>query len=217
MHDRPCRSDIAHLILALIFSPKNPESNLPHGRWEGGLPRPGTGLFGIALFLASLTMLFGASIVGYLVIRSQTPDWPPPGMPGTTWGVLLSTALLLLSSGTMHAALRAIRRDSVPELRRWLAVTFLLGTAFLGLQLFNWSQLLVPEMDGRMRNLFLFLTVVHALHVVGGLIPMAVVWRRAGAGAYGATAHWGVLYCGIYWHFLDVVWLTLFGTLYLLG
>lgn len=181
--------------------------------------RPDLGRMGIWLLIAALGMFFAASLVGTLVVRARAQAWPPPGTPDVVPGLWLSTALLLLSSATMAGALTAIRRGHQIHLRRRLAFTLLLGVGFLASQAINWWSLVHTTLTVS-SHLFGFtfyvLTGLHAVHVVGGLVPLSVVTWRAGSGRFTADHHAGVLYTAMYWHFLDVVWLVLFA-LFLLG
>ena len=185
--------------------------------WEQEQRRdPRTGKLGFALFLASLGMIFATSMVGYLVIRVQADAWPPPGMPSlpaVLWG---STALLLLSSGTVAWALRSVRSGRVAMVGPLMLITLGLGVGFLSLQVFAWSALLRAELTV-LSNLYGFtfymLTGLHAAHVIGGLIPMAVVTAKALGGRYTPEAHAGVTYSAMYWHFLDAVWLVMFAAM----
>ena len=191
-------------------------------RVGGGSPleqRTATGLHGLRLFLLSLAMLFGASLVGYLVIRFAPTDEPLeiPPLPRALW---LSTLLLVASSGTIQLALVSARRGRSVPLRGAMVATLLLGLGFLatqGLCWYLWAGPLTEQLAETQRRFalagFYVLTGLHAAHVVGGLIPMSVVTARSFRGRYIDGDHAGVLYCTTYWHFLDAVWLILFATL----
>lgn len=178
------------------------------------------GKFGMRLFLAALTMLFGASLIGYLVVRSRAASWPPPGIPRLPAGLWASTVILLLGSITIAWALRSARRDRQELLRAALLITLLLGVLFLASQTLNWFYLVLLHLPKR-ANLYAFtfymLTGLHALHVVGGLILLAYVTVRAHQGRYSPASHAPLAHCATYWHYLDAVWLVLFTVLYLLG
>jgi cytochrome c oxidase subunit 3 len=184
-------------------------------------PTPlGTGRLGMKILVLALSMLFAASIVGYLVIRFRAPAWPPPGvprLPGTLW---ISTLIIVVSSLTMQAAVRAVRADRQRALRIGMLLTTLLGVAFLVSQTLNWFALVAANLTSR-TNLygftFFMLTGLHAAHVVGGVIPLAVVTARAFRGRYSSAYRPGVEYSAIYWHFLATVWLVLFALLELAG
>lgn len=181
------------------------------------------GRMGMSLFLISLGMLFAASLLGFIAVRLLTNDvWPSelPALPRLLW---LSTALIVISSGTMQWALEAIRRDGRAILKGTLLATFALGVGFLVVQIICWmnwlAQIEAHWADSETYRFaltsFYVLTGVHAAHVIGGLIPMAFVLWRAFRGRYHAQHHPGVHYVAMYWHFLDVVWFVLFVTLLL--
>jgi cytochrome c oxidase subunit 3 len=179
-----------------------------------------TGRLGMKILVLALSMLFAASIMGYLVIRFRAPAWPPPGvpsLPGTLW---ISTLIIVISSFTMQAAVRAVRADRQRALRIGMLLTTLLGVAFLVSQTLNWFALVAANLTSR-TNLygftFFMLTGLHAAHVVGGVIPLAVVTARAFRGRYSSAYRPGVEYSAIYWHFLATVWLVLFALLELAG
>ncbi|MBP1621301.1 MAG: heme-copper oxidase subunit [Acidobacteria bacterium] len=177
-----------------------------------------TGKLGMRLLIASLAVLFASTITGYLVVRTRAEVWPPVGMPSLPSGLWLSTVLIVLSSLTIQWAVAGIRRDRQQPLRLGLLATLVLGLAFLASQTVNWFGLVAADVRPG-ANLYAFtffvLTWLHALHVVGGLVPLAVVTTRAWRGGYSAGFHPGVEYTAMYWHFLDVVWLILFAVLYL--
>ncbi len=189
----------------------------------GGDPRrvregaiPGAGVLGMWVFLAALTVLFLASIVGYLVVRLKATDWPPPGMPRLPAGLWLATVVLLAGSGTIHGALRAIRRADQKLSTRFLAATAALAITFLAVQSWNWWGLIRLHVSAA-SNLYAFtffmLTGLHAAHVLGGIVLLAIVLARCARGRYGSDNYAGVTYAAMYWHFLDAMWLLLFAVM----
>lgn len=174
---------------------------------------PGAKVLGTLVLVGSLAMLFFASMIGYFYVRAHATQWPPPGMPALPVGLWLSTLVLLGTSGAIHRAVLAARLDATPAIVRWTRVTLALGLLFLLLQAWNWAELVAQSMTPRI-NLYGFtfylLTGLHAAHVIGGLIPLAIVVRNAGRGRYTAREHAGLTQCAIYWHFLDVVWVLVF-------
>ena len=189
----------------------------------GGDPRqvregaiPGAGVLGMWVFLATLTVLFLASIVGYLVVRLKAPDWPPPGMPRLPAGLWLATVVLLAGSVTIHRAYRAIRRGERTASTRWLQATLALAFAFLFVQSWNWWGLIRLRLTAA-SNLYAFtffmLTGLHAAHVIGGIVLLVIVLARSLRGRYGIDHHGGVTYAAMYWHFLDAIWLLLFAVM----
>lgn len=176
------------------------------------------GLFGMRVLLASLGMLFAASIVGYLIIRWQLrEEWPTdlPALPITLW---VSTGVLVISSVTAQIALEAARRGQRAMITVGLMMTLSLGVVFLVLQAMAWMAWKDAAFErwddtdtARLALAgFYVLTSLHAAHVIGGLIPLAFVASRAVRGRYDAERHAGVRFTTLYWHFLDVVWILLF-------
>ncbi len=185
---------------------------------ERGEAIPGARILAMYVFLVSLTMLFAASMVGYLVVRSRAAEWRPEGAAALPAGLWASTAVLLLSSATMHWALRSARRGRPIGLRVGLMATFGLGGLFLGLQTLNWLELVsehVTPTTGLYGFTFYVLTGLHAIHVIGGLIPLGITTARAFLGRYGWARYSGVRNVAVYWHFLDVVWIVMFTALQL--
>ncbi len=189
------------------------------GARNGGRDEPApieAGRLGMRLLVLALSMLFAASLLAYVLIRSRAPVWPPAGMPRLPDTLWISTLVMLASSATMQTAVRAARAGQERALRAGMLLTTLLGVLFLVSQTLSWFALVAAHLTAK-ANLYGFtfyiLTGLHAAHVVGGLIPLAVVTSRAFRGRYSAAFHPGVEYCAIYWHFLDVVWLVMFGIL----
>lgn len=179
-------------------------------------PAPGAGPFGLAIFLASLGVLFIASLVAYAAIRFEADVWPPPGLPPLPRTLLLSTALILAGSVTIQVALSFARANRQWALRASLLATMLLGVGFLVSQSVSWAKLVVSHTTPTAHLygwLFYFLTGLHAVHVIGGLIPLGVVTVNAFYGRYSPIRYSAVRFCTMYWHFLGVVWITLYATL----
>jgi len=178
----------------------------------------GTGKMGMIVFLVSVGMLFGATVVGYIVVRYTTDNWSitpeGPGIPVILW---FNTAVLIGSSVPLYRALVCVRHDDESGLRHGLLYATILGGLFLVGQVVAWAQMLtgIDAEQLRTQSVFTFcmLTVTHALHVIGGLVALGVVTRRAFKGRYGSFFHPGVVYTNMYWHFLTVVWLVLFAVL----
>jgi cytochrome c oxidase subunit 3 len=174
-------------------------------------------LLGVKLGILSEVMLFGALFTAYFVIRSGSGGWPPNGearpellLPG------LNTLLLVSSSVTMQWAVRAIRRGEVATMRRALRVTLLLGSIFILVQGYEFATNGFGLDDGVFGSTFYTLTGFHGAHVLAGLGFMAIVATRARRGLISQEHHTAVEAASYYWHFVDVVWLFLFSTLYVL-
>lgn len=176
---------------------------------------------GMYWFLGALAILFVSSVLAYVWMRVFNPLSPPFGVlapPAVLW---VSTVALLASSGTIHQALVAIRREQQTRFQRWLIATVVLTTVFFVSQFIAIGDLLALHFDpsnfsGKLLKMPLFgfivaLIVLHGLHVLGGLIPMGVVMKKAFTGGYDHESYAGVIFFAMYWHFLDLVWLCLFG------
>ncbi|MGN6370260.1 MAG: cytochrome c oxidase subunit 3 [Phycisphaerae bacterium] len=189
----------------------------------------GAGTAGMAILVVSLSILFAASMVAYIIVRMQieirlreagyATTWPPPGMPHIPSTLWLSTLVILISSITIQMALNAVRRDNLKALRRNLIATFSLGLLFLLLQTLNWCEFYFAihpgtQIAGAYLGMFYTLTGLHAAHVIGGLIPLAIVTARSFKDRYSRNYHPGIRYSTVYWHFLDAIWLILFCVIY---
>jgi cytochrome c oxidase subunit 3 len=185
--------------------------------------RPGgisSSLLGMVLFIASEVMFFGGLFGAYFTIRSAATQWPPPGTPHlTTWYAAILTTILVSSSVTMQLGVWAIRRNDERRLVLWLAVSLLLGLAFLAGQANEYRQLIEEGMtlsSGVFGSTFFTLTGFHGAHVAGGAAFIVIVLLRARSGQFTARHHDTVEMASYYWHFVDVVWIGLFSTIYLL-
>lgn len=179
--------------------------------------RPGASpiLFGTILFLASELLFFGGLFGAYYALRAQTSPWPPEGVELETVLTAIATALLVLSSGTFHLGLVAARRERVGGLRVWIAITLLLGGLFLALQVLDYSRLSFEVSRHAYGTMYYAMTGLHWLHVAAGLVLMVVVLGRITQGAYREGHIDGLHAVGYYWHFVDIVWIGLFTTLFL--
>jgi cytochrome c oxidase subunit 3 len=184
--------------------------------------RNAAGALGMRLFLLSLGMLFAAAVIGYAALRLSGAPAGDAGLPPLPRALWVSTLLLLAGSAAVHGALGAARCGRERRLRASMAATLLLGAAFLLVQAACWIAWAEPMREAlrgtaatyRLTG-FYVLTGLHGLHVLGGLVPLAVVTRRAWSGRYSPEAHAGVQYIAAYWHFLDGTWIVLFATLLL--
>jgi heme/copper-type cytochrome/quinol oxidase subunit 3 len=181
---------------------------------------PGTGTLGMWLFLAALTMLFGATLAAYILMRLRPQAGPPMGsveVPAMFWA---STGAILVSSFTMHRALQNVRAERQTRFCNALLVTLLLAAAFLLLQAPAMTALMrthFADASTALYGLMFVLVVLHAAHVIGGLIPLMVITAHATRYRYDHESHAPVKHLAMYWHFLDVVWLVMFFTFLVLG
>jgi cytochrome c oxidase subunit 3 len=190
-----------------------PEAYSPHR--EAGLPTP---LVGMLLFIASEVMFFGGLFAAYFNARASfVGTWGPPNEPLEIMPVALPiTIILIASSFTMQFGVWAIRRGDQRAMRFWTTVTLLLGVIFLIGQAYDSSVLGFGIGDGVFGTVFYTLTGFHGAHVFGGTVGLTILVARASQGQFSARNHVAVEAVSIYWHFVDVVWIALFTTLYFL-
>ena len=177
-------------------------------------------LLGMVLFIASEVMFFGGLFGAYFTIRSAAPEWPPPDNPhlSAPYAAIL-TAILVTSSVTMQFGVWAIRKNNQRRLILWLAVSLVLGAIFLVMQALEYANLIEEGMtlsSGVFGSTFYTLTGFHGAHVAGGAAFILIVLLRARSGQFTARYHDTVEMSSYYWHFVDVVWIGLFSTIYLL-
>jgi cytochrome c oxidase subunit 3 len=172
---------------------------------------------GMWVALASILMMFTALSSAYIVRAASSIDWQPLQMPRV---LLLSTTLILISSGTLEAARRKWR-DAANGSRSWLLVTVVLGVGFLGLQLLAWRQLArqgVFVTSNPHSSFFYVFTAAHGLHLLGGLLALGYLSLRARPARDDEAAlersQAGADAVTIYWHFMDFLWIYLFVLLF---
>ncbi|MGH2961664.1 MAG: cytochrome c oxidase subunit 3 [Solirubrobacterales bacterium] len=176
---------------------------------------------GILLFIVSEVMLFGAFFASYFFLRvvaGEGQPWPPDQfeLPVAVAGV--NTAILVSSSVTVHWALESVRRDQRRGLLLGLGATWLLGFTFLFIQLNEYVHIGFSARDGSFGSIFYGLTGLHGAHVFVGLLLLTFANVRAWRGHFGPKAknHLGVEVPGIYWHFVDAMWIVVYTTVYIL-
>jgi cytochrome c oxidase subunit 3 len=174
-------------------------------------------LLGMYLFIISEVMLFGAFFTAYFFIRVVAGDpWPAENMhlPVAIAGV--NTAILVSSSFTMHWALECAKRGNRNGLKAGLLSTFALGLTFLTIQINEYVHVGFSPAENAQGSIFYSLTGLHGAHVFVGLTLLAVATTRAFRGHYTPEHHHGVEIPGIYWHFVDVMWIVVYATIYLI-
>jgi cytochrome c oxidase subunit III len=180
---------------------------------------PGS-LLGMLLFISSEVMFFGSLFGAYFTIRASASQWPPPGSPEIdVVRTGLFSLFLISSSVTMQLSIGALKRGDRSGLLRWLLTTMVLGAIFLGGQALEYSELWGAGFNVSTNvflTLFFTMTGFHALHVTGGLIAIAIVASSVSRGEIHARRAGPAEAVSYYWHFVDVVWVLLFSTLYLL-
>jgi cytochrome c oxidase subunit 3 len=173
---------------------------------------------GMLLFIASETMLFGAFFTALFFVRvvAQPQHWPPEGFHLPVFVAGINTAILLTSSFTMHWALQSIKRGNRVGLQAGLVLTFAMGLTFLLTQVIEYTRLGWAWHENAFTTTFYGLTGLHGAHVFVGLTLLSMAAIRSFRGHYTPEHHHGVELPGIYWHFVDVMWIVVYTTVYLL-
>ena len=173
---------------------------------------------GMLLFIISEVMLFGAFFTAYFFIRvvADSGWFPIDGkeLPKVIAGV--NTAVLVSSSFTMHWALEGARRGNRRAMQVGLLTTALLGLSFLAVQINEYVHIGFAPSDNAQGTIFYGLTGLHGAHVFVGLTLLTMATTRAFRGHFTPKEHRGVEVPGIYWHFVDVMWIVVYSTVYLL-
>ncbi len=184
---------------------------------EGGLPISLSRLATLFV-LAMVLMLFAGFISGYVILEAgEGRSWPPPEFPRLPFPFYVSTALIALSSGAGFMASRSIRRRAAPRTTLWILATLLLGIGFCLSQVSAWADLWYEGITPRSSNYsgnFYMITVVHALHVLGGVVLLVMCFFRSlrqPAVTSRLEESWGNTM--LYWHFVGVIWYVLFALL----
>ena len=187
------------------------------------------------IFLLSDTFIFGTFLTGYMTVRmSTTVPWPNPSqvfalhVGGADVPLLLiavMTFVLISSSGTMAMAVNCAYRRDRASAARLMFVTAAFGATFVGMQAFEWTKLILdegvrpwgnPMGAAQFGSAFFMITGFHGLHVTAGVIYLLVVALRLLRGRYEYRGHYQIVeIAGLYWHFVDLVWVFIFALFYL--
>ena len=202
-----------------------PLGGTPHGDGAGhhGPPaahrssRVDPQTLGMLLFIISEVMLFGAFFTAYFFFRVVNSDpWPADGeeLPKLIAGI--NTAILLSSSFTMHWALEGARNGNRRALKVGMFTTLMLGLTFLCVQINEYVHIGFSPADNAQGSIFYGLTGLHGAHVFVGLTLLLFATIRAYRGHFTDKEHRGVEIPGIYWHFVDVMWIVVYTTVYII-
>ena len=174
-------------------------------------------LLGMLLFIISEVMLFGAFFTAYFFLRVVANDeWPAAGteLPVLIAGV--NTAILLSSSLTMHWALVGAKNENRFAMKAGLFTTFMLGLTFLTVQINEYFHVGFAVGENAQTSIFYGLTGLHGAHVFVGITLLTFATIRAFRGHFSPEEHRGVEIPGIYWHFVDVMWIIVYSSIYVL-
>ena len=170
------------------------------------------------LFLATEVMFFSGLIGAYIVLRSAASSWPDPQARLAVDITAFNTFVLITSSWLMVRALFAAHKGDRGGILRWLGLTIMGGSIFVGIQVYEYIELYkhgsLPKVD-IFWSTFYVMTGFHGTHVIVGVLWLIAVWFKAARGGYTAKDSLGVELAGLYWHFVDLVWVLLFTIVYL--
>jgi heme/copper-type cytochrome/quinol oxidase subunit 3 len=175
---------------------------------------------GMWLFLASEVMFFTGLIGAYIVIRQAHPSWPVPSSILNIPLTAVNTFILICSSATLVKGLTSAKDGDTEGMQVGLFLTVLLGALFLAVQMHEYHELLHTKEFTPSGSIFgacfFTLTGFHGMHVLVGVICMFFVFIRSLQGKYSPAENRGIEIAGLYWHFVDLVWIILFTILYLI-
>ena len=175
---------------------------------------------GMWIFLASEVMFFTGLIGSYIILRFGVPNWPVPSSILNIPLTALNTFILICSSATLVLAYAAIQRGDKEGLQVGLLLTIILGALFLGIQMKEYQELIFHKgfsiEIGLFGSCFFTMTGFHGTHVLIGVLCLTSVFLKAIRGGYSKEDCRGVEVVGLYWHFVDLVWIILFTIVYLI-
>jgi cytochrome c oxidase subunit 3 len=169
---------------------------------------------GVVLFLVSEAFLFGSLFWTYYYLRALTPGWPPEHPAAGLAGV--NTVVLLAGSFAVWSGVRAIRRGNERGLYAGLLATAVLGAAFLGITCWEWIHEDFRPWTNAYGSIFYTLTGFHALHVFGGVMLMLALLARTARHRFSADNFAAVEVGSLYWHFVDLIWLLVFSSIFII-
>ncbi|MBL7923176.1 MAG: cytochrome c oxidase subunit 3 [Bacteroidia bacterium] len=163
------------------------------------------------LGIASIVMLFAGLTSGYIV-RQAEGNWKFFEIPPVFY---VSSAIILLSSVTMHLAVRAIKKDQLQDLKRFLIITLALGLAFVFTQFLGWNELVrngvyFADRSTPSGSFFFVISGLHLAHIAFGLLGLIITSAKSIRERYHSGDYLGISLCATYWHFLDGLWIYLF-------
>ena len=179
-----------------------------------------TGKLGMWLFIIVDGLSFTGLLIAGIALRAASPEiWPVAGELLNIPLTAFNTFLLICTSFTMVMALNCVQKGDQTGLKKFLGLTMAGGVVFLGIQVYEYSHFIMVDFlpsTSIYAAIFYVTTCFHGLHVLSGVIYIACILRMAGLNAYSADNWDHVEILGLFWHFVDLVWIFLFPALYLL-
>ncbi len=179
-----------------------------------------TGKLGMWLFIIVDGLSFTGLLIAGIALRAASPEiWPVAGELLNIPLTAFNTFLLICTSFTMVMALNCVQKGDQTELKKFLGLTMAGGVVFLGIQVYEYSHFIMVDFlpsTSIYAAIFYVTTCFHGLHVLSGVIYIACILRMAGLNAYSADNWDHVEILGLFWHFVDLVWILVFTVIYLI-
>lgn len=173
---------------------------------------------GVLIIIGSIIMLFGGFLSVYVILRFSAPEWPPKGQAPLPPGLWISTAIIFASHFTFLLSQRAAASANRSGAMTWLFASLGLGVAFCVSQSLFWRHLAgigIELQSSIYAANFYALTVMHFVHIIGGIIYMTVAARTISSSGLNPRVRERLTNCAVYWHFVGALWYILFVALYL--
>jgi len=171
---------------------------------------------GMVLFIVSEVFLFGSLFLVYYYLRTESPVWPPAGIHLDIVLAGINTFILLFSSVVMWKSVRYIRAGNEKGLTGGLSLVIFLGAAFLGITIFEWIHEDFRPWTSAYGSIFYTMTGFHALHVLGGILMLAALLGRNVRHRFSSTRYLAIEVGALYWHFVDLIWILVFTTIFII-
>jgi cytochrome c oxidase subunit III len=176
----------------------------------------GNSKFGFIVFLLSESVIFLSFFSGYIILKTTASEWLPPGVTGLdTKEPLINTIVLVSSSFVIYVAERFLHKENLWGFRAFWLATMAMGTFFLVGQAREWAGLPFGFTSGTFGGMFYLLTGFHGLHVATGILLQTLMLGRSFLPGNYDKGSFGVEATSLFWHFVDVIWIVLFGLIYL--
>ena len=172
---------------------------------------------GMVVWLSSELMFFSGLFAAWFALRGINDPWPPDGVGPAIGRTAIATGVLVASSFTLHAGERAAHNGDRRAVVRWVLLTAALGATFLGNQALEYAELDFSISSHAYGSMFYVLTGFHGLHVLGRIVLMLAVLGVGTGRTSRAPLGEALTVTAYYWHFVDVVWVAMFATIYLLS
>lgn len=171
-------------------------------------------VLGTVIFIASETMFFAALFATYYDLKARSAAWPPPGTHLDMLGPALGTAFLFVSSGSMFPMMAALRRRRMARAYAWLYAAILGGIGYVAQAMHGYASQSFGLRSGAYGSIYVAITGFHLLHVAAGVIMLLALYLGLRSPAFRADEFEGAEAIGYYWHFVTVMWIGIYATVY---